>query len=93
MASKLKKHMDDGSSIIYADESTVNNHIRTSKCWAYSNKPVKQILDPKRYGGVTIYGAIGLCLEKPVFTLGESTNKAEFRTFLEAVVENIKPGV
>ena len=85
--------MDKGSSVIYADESTVNNHIRTSKCWAYSNKPVKQILDPKRYGGVTIYEAIGMCLEKPVFTLGESTNKAEFRTFLEAVVENIKPGV
>ena len=84
--------MDDGSSIIYADESTVNNHIRTSKCWAYSNKPVKQILDPKRYGGVTIYGTIGLCLEKPVFTLGESTNKAGYQILLEAVVDNIKLG-
>ena len=77
-AKKLKEHIDKGHAIIFADETTVDNHIRTAKCWSYANKPIKQILEKKRYGGVTIFGAIGYCLNKPVFTLGKSTNKEDF---------------
>jgi hypothetical protein len=82
-AARLSRYLLEGRDIIYCDESTVNNHIRSSKCWQYVDKPVKQILDKKRIGSVTIYGAIGLCLMKPVFELGTSTNKEEFMAFLE----------
>ena len=57
------------------------------------DKPVKQILDKRRVGGVTIYGAIGLCLQKPVFELGLSTNIAEFKSFLQKLQQSVKPGV
>ena len=42
-----------------------------------------------RYGGVTIYGAIGNCLSNAVFTFGKSTNKVEFIDFMEEVRQNI----
>jgi len=38
---------------------------------------------------VTIYGAIGNCLTKPVFMIGDSTNKNEFIEFLENVRLNL----
>ena len=40
--------------------------------------------------GTTVYGAIGDCLESPVFILGESTNKAEFGAFLLKVKAKLK---
>ena len=43
--------------------------MRTTKYWQYCDKPVKQLIDSKRIGGVTIYGAIGTCLRNPVFVL------------------------
>ena len=92
-AKKLHKLIKEGANIIYADESTVNNHIRTAKCWQYCDKPVKQLIDKKRIGGVTIYGAIGNCLRQPTFVLGASTNKVEFKAFLEQVLRNLKEGV
>ena len=65
------------------DETTVNSHMRLSKAWSYADKPVKTLIGRKRYGGVTIYGAIGNCLKKPVFMLGESTNIEEFEEFMQ----------
>ena len=40
--------------------------------------------------GTTVYGAIGDCLESPVFVLGTSTNKAEFGAFLLKVKGKLK---
>ena len=65
------------------DETTVNSYLRLSKALSYVDKPVKTIVGRRRYGGVTIYGAIGNCLKKPVFMLGESTNIEEFEEFMQ----------
>jgi len=42
-------------------------------------------LNPKRVGKCTLYGAIGACLARPVFYVGQSTNKVDFVKFLEQV--------
>ena len=57
--------------------------MRLSKAWSYDDQPVKTLIGRKRYGGVTIYGAIGNCLKKPTLMLGESTNIEEFKQFMK----------
>ena len=72
------------------DETTVNSHMRLRKAWSYADKPVNTLIGRKRYGGTTIYGAIGNCLKNPVFMLGESTNIEEFEEFMQKVKLNCK---
>lgn len=40
----------------------------------------------KRYGGVTIFGAVGNCISKSLFITGKSTNRDEFKQFIETLV-------
>ena len=40
-----------------------------------------------RGSGITIYGAIGTCLDKPLFMKSQSTNLTDFRTFLYKIRE------
>ena len=79
--------MDDAP-IIYMDETSVNTWIRKQKTWQRRDEPVQVTINPKRVS-VTIYGAIGNCLTKPVFMIGDSTNKNEFIEFLENVRLNL----
>ena len=81
-AQKLIKQIEDQANIIYVDESSCNSHQRQSKAWSYSAIPVNVKVSKKRFGGVTIFGAIGSCLKRCVFKLGASTNKEEFLEFL-----------
>ena len=67
------------------DETTVNSHMRLRKAWSNADKPVNTLIGRKRYGGITIYGAIGNCLKSPVFMLGESKNIEEFEEFMKKV--------
>lgn len=39
----------------------------------------------RRGSGLTVYGAIGTCLKKAVFTLGDSTNPKDYCDFLKEV--------
>ena len=48
-------------------------------------------LNKFRGHGVTIFGAIGTCLEKPLFMKCESTNMIDFRQFLTQIREAV-PG-
>ena len=43
----------------------------------------------KRFG-VTIYGAVGACMARPVYTFGSSTNRNEFQDFVVQVKAAIK---
>ena len=42
---------------------------------------------------MTVYGAIGHCLLKPIFMTGDSTNKEEFMIFMQKVYDNLKVDV
>ena len=43
----------------------------------------------KRIGGLTLFGAVGNCLRRPVFLEAESTNKEDCLRFLQLVKENL----
>lgn len=48
-------------------------------------------INSKRLKGVTLYGAIGTCIDKAVFMTGRSTNTEEFVQFLKKIVAEKKP--
>jgi hypothetical protein len=54
---------------------------------------VKTVIGKKRYGGVTIMGAVGNCLSKSVFKLVPSTTKEVFMSFIEELSEFVKDGI
>jgi hypothetical protein len=45
-------------------------------------QPLEIPLNPSRVG-LTVFGAIGKCLLKPVFMIDKSTNKEDFKTPFE----------
>ncbi len=72
-AETLKRLIDANEPIIYLDESSFNNWSRASKVWQYRDQPVESAINPAR-AAITVFGAIGLSLTKPVFMTAESTN-------------------
>ena len=76
--------------IVYVDESSFGAWSeRQEKAWCLKDQPVEVHINNHLYFR-TIYGAIGECLNKPVFMKGKSTNQGEFKTFIKEVVKHIK---
>jgi hypothetical protein len=86
-AVKLGKLIATGADIVYIDETTFNNTLREGRTWQISKTPVELEVNNKRLKGVTLYGAIGYCLNETVYMTGRSTNKEEFGSFLLKVVD------
>jgi hypothetical protein len=82
---KLKEIIDSSKALIYVDEASFNTWKRASKTWAPRYKIVNIPLANSRNRGVTVYGAIGTCLKKAVFTREEKTCTEGFLRFLEKV--------
>ena len=76
------------ASIIYVDESTFHSWMNQSKSWSKAGVRNVHAINNQRYC-TTVYGAIGFCLRKPVFTFGRSTNAEEFQIFLREVKRNL----
>lgn len=76
--------------IIYQDETTFHSWLLKAKSWANKESPNLHARNNKRLG-VTVFGAIGACLSRPVFKLGTSTNQAEFREFAREVKLAVLP--
>ena len=62
-----------GKPLIYTDETTFHTWMLKAKSWSKKKGSVLHARNNLRMG-VTVYGAIGDCLERPVFELGSSTN-------------------
>ena len=45
-------------------------------------EPIKLIINERRVGGITVYGAISPFLKHFVYMLGTSTNQIELRNFI-----------
>lgn len=82
--------LNSNESIIYIDETTFNYHLRQSRVWSYRDLSVKLHLAQKRFSGVTLYGAIGHCLNESVFMTGKSTNIEEFKIFIQKVIAALR---
>ena len=73
--------------VIYMDESGFNNWLHTERSWMRPSERINVILPKQRVGGVTLFGAIGDALVKPVFMTASSTTIAEFTRFIPKIVE------
>ena len=92
-AVQLASLIEEGSDIIYVDETTFNTHLRAKRTYMYPECPVNIEISNRRLSGVTLFGAIGSCLQKPVFMTGRSTNSLEFREFLLKIIEQLPAGM
>ena len=68
--------------LCYMDETTFNSQIIKKRSWALKGCPNKHEMTQFRYS-VTVFGAIGNCLQKPVYYLAPTTNKEHFVIFLQ----------
>ena len=82
---ELAKRIRDGEKLVYMDETATNMWIRKRYTWSTKERPIKMCLNQDRGHGITVYGAIGECLQHAVFMLGKSTNRREFAEFLRQI--------
>ena len=74
--------------VVYGDESSFNLWMRPTKTWGRDDGKTKIEINIKRGKSITLYGAIGEMMTKPVFMQGRSTNTDEFCKFLKLVRQN-----
>jgi len=65
--------------------------MRRRMTWSSHVKPVKFPLNKLRGKGVTVFGAIGECLPKAVFTLAPTTNREHVMEFLKKLRSVMTP--
>ena len=84
---------ENKKSVVYVDETTLHTWITKKKTWTGRKFPIKIPL-PARIGGVTVYGAIGYPLKKPVWHIDVSTSIQGYCDFMRKVssmMERSKP--
>ena len=59
------------------------------RTWAHKGEQINIKINPKRFKGVTVYGASSSQLRRPTFMLAKSTNKEDTLAFLKLVVANL----
>ena len=57
--------------------------MRPPKVWQYPKDPLRHKIPNKRLKGVTLFGAIGSSMTKPVFMTGYGTTKGLVCKFIE----------
>ena len=71
------------------DETTFNTWLVIPRTWAHKGEQIPVKINPKRFGGVTVYGASSLHLRRPVFMTAGSTNKEDTLAFLKRIVAKL----
>ena len=83
---ELANHIVTNDDIIYLDETTFNGYMRQERAWQYRDIPVVLPLPVKRLKGVTLYGAIGQCVQAGfAFMTAEKTVIQSFLDFIEVL--------
>ena len=82
-AVKLAKMIAEGDfNMVYFDEASFNLWMRHRRTWGMQGRPVKMLLNKIRGKGVTVFGAIGSLMPKPLFVMERTTNSHNFMRFL-----------
>ena len=76
---------EEGKPLIYFDETSFDNWDVKTRSWAHKSQALPQLINPVRFKGITVYGACGNILEKPLFMTGKSTNTEETLKFLQLI--------
>ena len=78
--------------IIYIDESSFHSWINSNKSWSMRGHPNNHVIDDGRFA-VTVIGAIGKCLQQPVFELYDKTDEKNFIHFLRLLKSKLPPHI
>jgi len=82
-AQRLQPIIESDKPLIYVDEASFHTWKRLNKTWAPKHEIIHLPIQNTRGEGVTVYGAIGTCLKRAVFTLGDRTTPEGFSELLE----------
>ena len=86
---KMKRLMDAGRVIIYADEATFQATARPAKTWMRGHRLVAP-RNFKMLQNITVYGAVSKALSLPVFLTSTTTNAPEFGRFIDHLIEKTR---
>ena len=73
-AVQLAQLMHEKVPIVYFNESGFNSWLRPTHTWGTKAEPIKLVINERRVGSITVYGAISPFLRHFVYMLGTSTN-------------------
>ena len=82
-ALELAQMIKENKAIVFFDESSFNMWMRPRKTWHNPEEPVTIMINKDRGHNVTVYGAIGEKLARPVFMQGVSTRRDLVVEFLK----------
>lgn len=92
-AIRLKKLIEQGrgqDGLIYMDETTFQLWEKPKKTWMSSDCQVIAQLNNRKLESVTLFGAIGPCLNEPVYMNASATNIQEFKRFIIQMAGQLK---
>lgn len=84
-ALKLAQMVSSGQTVVYMDESSFNAWLRRTKTWFHAKQPVKLVVNSFRGQGITVFGAIGEQMVRPVFMTATGTNQDAVLSFLPRI--------
>ena len=83
-AQDLGEHIAHGRPIIYFDETSLNSWSSIRRAWFFKGQKFIVPINNNRGKNFTIYGAVGACLlNNSYFEIHDSTNKVDFKSFIE----------
>ena len=90
-ASQIMPLIDAGYPHIFADESAINGFMQPSKVFSQKGTDMRLPLPSQRHSGLTIFGAVGQCLTRPIFQVSPTTNIDEFVSFASILARTVDP--
>lgn len=78
----LARLVQERKPLVYFDESSFHMWMRNNRTWTSPDCAVKWAYPKFRGSGVTVFGAISTCFERPVFMQATTTNKENVMKFL-----------
>ena len=76
--------------VIFMDECSLELWRKPARTWFSNENQVIAPLNSKKLSNLTIYGAVGLPLTKPVFMQGVATNHKLFMDFLKEIHDHLR---
>ena len=74
---------------VYFDESSFSTDAVAQRTWQKKSRALVLEKPAKRWGRLTIFGGVGNCLKKPVFSMAPKTSKEDTLEFLQMVKANL----
>ena len=76
---------------MYIDEASFSMWVsKPPKTWTSKESDIFAMDNESRLSSVTVYGAVGACLTKPVFMLASSTNYIDYIRFIDEIKVHLR---